>query len=166
MALAACGGAPGPRPEADPRLVDSIAAVRLDPGEALASLNAYRTAQGLAPVRLDPALTAMARAQADAMVAANQMSHTVAGSFSARIAAAGLDAREAGENIGAGYHSVGEAMAGWRNSPEHDANLRMADATRFGIAIAKDARTEFGVYWAMVVAADAAGRGGAYLTAR
>jgi len=39
--------------------------------------------------------------------------------------------------------------------PEHNANLLMPQATRFGIAIAKDARTSLRVYWAMEVAAEA-----------
>ena len=45
-------------------------------------------------------------------------------------------------------------MTGWRNSPEHDANLLMKNATRLGIAIAKDPHTHYGVYWAMELAAE------------
>ena len=51
--------------------------------------------------------------------------------------------------FGAGHYSLEEAMTGWRNSPEHNANLLMPKATRLGIAIAKDPRTHYGVYWAM-----------------
>ena len=88
------------------------------------------------------------------MVAANEMSHDAAGGFSSRLAAAGIDVAWAGENIGGGYYSTGEAMQGWRESPEHNANLLMPQATRFGIASAKDARTRMRVYWAMEVAAE------------
>ena len=153
LLLAACSSAP-PRTAASAATERSIAAVRLDPGEALADLNAYRTGLGLAPVRLDPALSGMSQTQAAAMVAANQMSHDVKGSFTSRLAAAGIATSEAGENLGAGYRSVAEAMDGWRHSPEHDANLRLARVTRFGIALAKDPTTQYGVYWAMVVAAE------------
>ena len=45
-------------------------------------------------------------------------------------------------------------MTGWRNSPEHNGNLLMPKATRLGIAIAKDPRTHYGVYWAMELAAE------------
>jgi uncharacterized protein YkwD len=88
------------------------------------------------------------------MVAGNTLSHTVAGGFAARLAASGVDTTEAGENLGGGYYSLDEAMVGWRGSPEHDANLRIKNATRIGIAIAKDARTRYRVYWALELAAD------------
>jgi len=162
LLLAACSSAP-PREAASPATVRAIAAVRLDPAEALADLNAYRVGLGLAPVRLDPALTAMSQTQAGAMVAANKMSHDVSGSFTSRLAAAGVATSEAGENLGAGYRSVAEAMDGWRHSPEHDANLRLARVTRFGIALAKDPTTQYGVYWAMMVAAEPPPVGGGAL---
>jgi uncharacterized protein YkwD len=152
-ALAACAGAP---PE--PRLVNArsaaaIAAVRLDPAAATAELNAYRAIRGLAPVRLDPALTAMAGRQAKAMAASDTMSHDVAGGFRSRLAASGIEATAA-ENLGAGYMSLNEAMAGWRGSSGHDANLLLAEAARFGIAIAKNPASPYGVYWAMEMAAE------------
>ncbi|HYC25861.1 MAG TPA: CAP domain-containing protein, partial [Roseiarcus sp.] len=49
------------------------------------------------------------------------------------------------------------AFKGWRDSPEHNANLLMPQATRFGIAIAKNGGSRFGVFWAMEVAAKADG---------
>ena len=63
----------------------------------MAAITAYRASHGLGPVRLDPALTAMAQRQADAMVAANTLSHTVAGAFTTRLASAGIETTEAGE---------------------------------------------------------------------
>jgi len=132
----------------------AIAEARVDPAAAAATLNAYRASHGLGPVRLDPALTAMAQREADAMVAANALSHDLGGGYPARLEAAGVDTVRAGENIGGGYGSTAEAMAGWRHSPEHDANLLLPQATRFGIAIAKDAQSRLGVYWAMEVAAE------------
>jgi uncharacterized protein YkwD len=151
--LAACGADVDGGP-LNPNAGRDLAAVRLDPAQALASLNAYRARSGLKPARLDPALMLMAQRQADAMAAGNRMSHDIGGSFPSRLAAAGVDATEAGENLGGGYYSLAEAMTGWETSPEHDANLRIANATRFGIAIAKDPRTHYGVYWAMEMAAE------------
>ena len=52
----------------------------------------------------------------------------------------------------AGYYSTEEAMAAWRASPEHDANLRMRSATRFGIALAKNSHSRWGAFWAMAIA--------------
>jgi Cysteine-rich secretory protein family len=154
LALSGCGGEPMRTGPIDARVLRSLASVRVEPRAAVASLNAYRASKGLGPVRLDTSLTSMAQRQANAMVAANELSHDVAGNFSSRLAVAGVNAPRAAENVGGGYYSTAEALAGWRESPEHDANLLMPQATRFGIAIAKDARTQFRVYWAMELAAD------------
>lgn len=154
MTVGSCGFETADRAPINPRAARDLAAVHLDPSAAVAMLNAYRASRGLKPVRLDPALTEMARRQADAMVAANEMSHDVSGSFPSRLAASRIDTTEAGENLGGGYYSLEDAMSGWRRSPEHDANLKLAEATRFGIALAKDPKTHFGAYWAMEVAAE------------
>jgi len=153
LALSGCGEAPDTAP-LNPHAARDLAAVQLDPAAVTAMLNAYRASKGLPAVRLDPALTAMARRQADAMVAGNEMSHKIAGSFTSRLAASGIDATESGENLGGGYYSLDDAMSGWRRSREHDSNLLIAHATRFGIAIAKDPRSHYGVYWAMEMAAE------------
>ena len=86
---------------------------------ATAKLNAYRAEKGLNPLRLDPALTAMAERQAQAMAQSGTMSHDVAGSLSARLAASGINA-PAGENLGEGYMSFEQALAGWRASGAPD----------------------------------------------
>lgn len=153
LLVAGCASAPPP-PPAGSRQAARIAAVQADPAQALALLNRYRASRGLGAVQPDPALAAMAQRQAAAMVAADSLSHDVAGSFGSRIAAAGLDTAKAGENIGGGYLSTQEAFAGWQHSPAHDANLLMPGATRFGLGMAKDARTRYGAYWAMEIAAD------------
>jgi uncharacterized protein YkwD len=154
LALMGCGGQPLETGPIDPKILHAVAAVHLDPASATAMLNAYRASHGLAPVHIDPKLMAMAQHQADAMIAANALSHNAGGSFLSRLASAGVDTTEAGENLGGAYYSSEEAMAGWRGSPEHNANLLIAHATRFGIAIAKDPRTQYRVYWAMEIAAE------------
>ena len=159
LMLAGCAGEPARTGPVDARTMRSVAAVKLDPAEATRILSAYRTGHGLAPVRLDPALTAMARRQADAMAAAGTLSHSVAGGFSSRLHAAGLDTARAGENLGGGYLSTQEAFDGWRRSSGHNANLLLPGATRFGIALAKAPGTRYRVYWAMVIAADPPPRG-------
>jgi uncharacterized protein YkwD len=153
--LAANGCAMGPpEPRFAHRSAAAIAAVRLDTAAAAAALNAYRSSKGLQPVRLDPALAAMADRQAQAMAAGDSLSHDVAGSFPSRLKASEVDTTEAGENLGGGYMSLSEAMAGWRGSLEHDANLILPAASRFGIAIAKNPNSDYGVYWAMEIAAE------------
>jgi uncharacterized protein YkwD len=50
--------------------------------------------------------------------------------------------------------SFNEALAGWRASSDHNANLLMSGATRFGIAVEKNPRDAYGAYWAMEVGAE------------
>ncbi|RDJ26663.1 CAP domain-containing protein [Bosea caraganae] len=154
LLIAGCAGEPRRAGPINEKTLQSVANVRVDPAGAIRMLNAYRAGRGLGPVRLDPLLTAMAQRQADAMAASNNLSHDAAGNFFSRVAAAGLDTVRAGENLGGGYYSTEEAFAGWRSSSEHNANLLMPQATRFGIALAKDPRTQYRTYWAMVVAAE------------
>jgi uncharacterized protein YkwD len=154
LALAGCGGEPLSTEPVNQATLRKLEAVHVDPAAAAAMLSAYRASHDLGPVRLDPVLTAMAQRQANAMVAKNELSHNADGGFTARILAAGIDTPRAAENIGGGYYSLEEQMAGWRESPEHNSNLLMPQATRFGIAIAKDPRTRLRVYWAMEVAAE------------
>ena len=152
LSLTGCAVGPEPGPVYRPAAT-ALAKVRLDPVAATAKLNAYRAEEGLNPVRLDPALTAMAERQAQAMAQSGTMSHEVAGSLSARLAASGINA-PTGENLGAGYMSFDEALAGWRASAGHNANLLMSGATRFGIALAKNPSDAYGAYWAMEVGAE------------
>ncbi len=154
LVLAGCAGESRRSGPLDAGAQRSLAAVSVDPAAAARMLSAYRASRGLGPVRLDPTLASMAQRQADAMAAADEMSHSVAGSFVSRAAAAGLDTVRAAENVGAGYMSLEDAFAAWRASAGHDANLLMPQATRFGIALAKDPATRYRVYWAMVVAAE------------
>lgn len=154
LLAAGCAGEPRRATPLDPRATERLAAVRLDPAEANRILDAYRASHGLSPVRLDPVLSAMAQRQADAMAAGNALSHDAGGSFASRVHAAGLDAARAAENLGGGYYSTQEAFAGWRASAGHDANLRMKEATRFGIALTKDPQTQYRAWWALVIAGE------------
>jgi uncharacterized protein YkwD len=149
----------------DPNAERAAAAVHLDPQAALAQLNAYRASKGLSPVRLDPSLDVLARHQADAMAASGRLSHNVGGAFMTRLASDHIDAGEAGENLGAGYYSLDDAMAGWKGSAEHNANMLRPGFTRIGVAIAKNARTSYGVYWSMEFAGEPAPKGQAGLVA-
>jgi hypothetical protein len=112
--------------------VATLAKVRLDPAAATAKLNAYRAENGLNPLRLDPTLTAMAERQAQAMAKSGTMSHDVGGSLSTRLAASGINA-PTGENLGAGYMSFDEVLAGWRASA--GTTLICSCLARLGLAL-------------------------------
>lgn len=151
VALSACAVAPsGPMSASS---AQRLASVRVDPVQAGRLINSYRASQGLPPLRLDPKLTAMAQYQSNAMAAANSLSHDVGGSFTSRIQQARFNTGRAAENLGAGYFSTEEAVAGWRSSSGHDANLRLPDVTRYGIALTKSPNSSYGAWWTLVVAA-------------
>lgn len=152
--LAGCAGEPRREGALDPRMVERLNAVTLDPAQAGRILNAYRTSLGFNPLKPDPRLMAMAQRQADAMVAKNSLSHDADGSFASRVTAAGLDSARTAENLGGGYYSTEEAFEGWRKSPGHDQNLRMKEATRYGIALSKDPRTSYRAWWVLIVASE------------
>lgn len=151
--LTACAGE-SRREALGPGAAEKLASVSLDPASAGRILNAYRASNGLGAVRPDPRLMGMAQRQADAMAKSNSLSHDAAGSFGARVESAGLNSARAAENLGGGYYSTEEAFAGWRQSSAHNANLLMREASRYGIALAKDPRTSYGAWWVLVVAAD------------
>ena len=152
LALAACSTPVAQRSQ--PVIRGDVAAVRLDPAAARDMLSQYRATRGLAAVRLDPTLSALAQKQADAMAAQGVLSHDVAGSFTSRLDGAHDDTVSAAENIAAGYFSLGSTFESWQTSPPHYKNLLLPKATRFGIALAKAPETRYKTYWAMVVASD------------
>jgi uncharacterized protein YkwD len=164
LALFGCANGDGPIRPATPQMLQSLEKVRVDPELAATVLNRYRAGRGLGPVRLDPSLTAMAQKQADAMAARNTLSHDAGGAFPARIASTGIDPTWAGENVGGGYYSTEEAFEGWRASREHNANMLNPQATRFGIALAKNPGTHYRAYWALELSGEPApaARGGPF----
>lgn len=154
LLLAGCAGTQREAAPPSARKQERLAAVKADPTEAVRILNTYRAGKGLGPVRLDSTLTAMAQRQSDAMAAGDDLSHSAAGSFNSRVNAAGLDTVRAAENLGAGYYSTQEAFDGWKKSSGHEANLSMQQATRIGLALAKNPQTRYGAWWTLVLAGD------------
>ncbi len=123
--------------------------VHADPAEAASLISQYRDAHGLSAVAPDSVLQRLAQAQADAMAAHNVLSHTIDGTLTARFDAAHLTQATAVENVSAGYFSLSAALAGWRNSPAHDANLLAPKMRRLGIATAYAPGTRYLVFWAL-----------------
>jgi len=122
---------------------------RSDPAEAAILISQYREAHGLSAVVPDPTLQKLAQAQADAMAARNLLSHTVAGTLTQRFDAAHLSQVAAVENVSAGYFSQAAALAGWRKSPPHNANLLSPKMRRMGIAVAYAPGTRYLDFWAL-----------------
>ena len=140
-------GSARPEPRSQP-----VASGTMNAGQALASVNAYRRAHGLAPVRLDAAVTSAARAQSLAMARQGLMSHDAGGDFRARLLANGVGRVPAVENIAWGQRSFAEAMQSWQASYGHARNMQAPDMTRLGVAMVN---TPSGAYWTLVLAGDA-----------
>jgi uncharacterized protein YkwD len=153
LTLAACAQKPLEIPTGQPTFYLSMASreARVDTVAARDLISIYRRANGLSTVALDPLLLAEAQKQADAMAAANSMSHDVRGTLQKRLDGSGLGHTTAVENISAGYHTLADAISGWRNSRPHNENLLNGKMRRMGIASAYAPGTKYKVFWALVM---------------
>jgi uncharacterized protein YkwD/stress response protein SCP2 len=115
--------------------------------EVVRLTSAERTAAGLAPLTVDPLLTAAAQAHSDDMVARDFYAHTTPEGREPwdRARAAGSRHRGIGENIACGQRSPAEVVEGWMNSPGHRANILRPEFGHIGIGYATGSRS--GTYW-------------------
>jgi hypothetical protein len=114
-------------------------------------ISSFRLSHGEVRVVRDATLDRIALEQARAMATKNNLSHEVLGPFTRRIAPAG--AGRAAENIAYGYESFEKTLGQWIDSSGHRKNLLLHNASRVGIASARDASGKR-IYWAMVIAGD------------
>jgi len=114
-------------------------------------ISSYRLKHGEVRVVRDATLDRIAQEQARAMAGKDTLSHEVLGAFSKRVAPA--RAGRAAENIAYGYESFEKTLGQWIDSSEHRRNLLLHNASRVGIASAKDVSGKR-TYWAMVIAGD------------
>jgi Cysteine-rich secretory protein family len=130
-------------------LISSAPAIAAEaPAELISS---YRLKHGEVRVVRDATLDRIAMEQARAMAAKDTLSHEVLGSFMRRVAPA--RAGRAAENIAYGYDNFEKTLGQWIDSSGHRKNLLLHNASRVGIASAKDASGKR-TYWAMVIAGD------------
>src|SRR5262249_5793880 len=118
---------------------------------AAEQISAFRLQHGEGRVARDATLDSIAAEQARAMAAKDNLSHEALGPFARRIAPAG--AGRAAENIAYGYESFDKTLRQWIDSSGHRRNLLLHNASRIGVASARDASGKR-TYWAMVIAGD------------
>jgi hypothetical protein len=114
-------------------------------------ISRFRLKHGEVRVVRDATLDRIAHEQARAMAARDNLSHDVLGPFTKRVAPA--RAGRAAENIAYGYESFEKTLGQWIDSSGHRKNLLLHNASRVGVASAKDASGKR-TYWAMVIAGD------------
>ncbi|PSO16894.1 secretion protein [Bradyrhizobium sp. MOS003] len=129
-------------------LLNATAAMADSPAELISS---FRLKHGEVRVVRDSTLDRIAMDQARAMAAKDDLSHDALGPFNRRVAPAG--AGRAAENIAYGYDNFEKTLGQWIDSSGHRKNLLLHNASRVGIASAKNASAKR-TYWAMVIAGD------------
>lgn len=146
-ALAACSPKPIQVEE-----IDDVGYVPVDPEKALRLINAYRAENGVAPLALDGELTRIARVYAGHLAEAGRMTHELEpwGGLEKRLRDGGYAYETAGENLGEGYRTIEQTIAGWKKSPPHDRGLKDRDMTRMGIASAQNPKKRGDVYWCLI----------------
>jgi uncharacterized protein YkwD len=127
----------------------------LDPELARALINEYRKQKGLKPLKLDAELTAAAKSHSRDLAKWDRISHYGSDGSNPwdRVKRTGYRARLAAENVGTGQIDFKEVLRGWEESPGHNKNLLLPDATHMGIALVQDPKTEFKSFWTLVIGA-------------
>jgi uncharacterized protein YkwD len=154
LAAAALAGCAGGQQAGEPTFYRNMASAgaQLDAATAASMISGYRSNHGLPAVTLDPALMQLAEAQARSMAERDRITHNPGGVIE-RLRKVGYNAKVAGENISAGYHSLAEAFSGWRDSPPHRANMLLKGADRMGIAAIYAPGSKYKVFWTLIMAA-------------
>ena len=134
--------------------IDDVGYVPVDPAKAVRLLNAYRAENGIAPLELDGDLVRIAGDYARHLAEAGRMTHELEpyGGLEKRLKAGGYAYATAGENLGQGYRTIEQTIAGWKRSPPHDRGMKDVDMTRMGIASVENPRKRGDVYWCLIVA--------------
>ena len=115
-----------------------------DDDAMLRMINAARASESLASLTRDPALDKLARLHSEQMLKARLVGHDVGtGDPSARLRAAGVSARVAGENVATAGSLANAHRALWA-SPSHRGNMLLDQFTRVGVAVV---RAPDGMVW-------------------
>lgn len=127
--------------------------VKLDPELAVKLINNYRKSKGLGPVTIDPLLTETAKAHSRDLAKHDRISHYGSDGSNPwdRVERSGYRPQLAAENVGTGQLSIKEVMQGWKDSPGHNKNLLLPDASNIGIALVYAPKTEYKTFWTLIL---------------
>jgi uncharacterized protein YkwD len=127
----------------------------LDPQRARDLINKYRREKGLKPLALNAQLSEAAKAHSRDLAKWDRISHYGSDGSNPwdRVKRAGYNAKVTAENVGTGQIDFAEVLRGWKDSPGHNKNLLMSDASEMGLALVQDPKTEFKSFWTLVLGA-------------
>ncbi len=135
-------------------LVDrDYTSTHLNPELARDIINQYRKDNKLKPLKLNAELSEAAKAHSRDLAKWDRISHYGSDGSNPwdRVKRTGYKARLAAENVGTGQVDFGEVIKGWKDSPGHNKNLLLSDATDMGLALVQDPKTEFKSFWTLVL---------------
>jgi uncharacterized protein YkwD len=123
--------------------------------EVFQLVNQERSAAGRAAYECHAELGRLARAHSQDMCDRDFSGHQNPDGESpfARIAAAGLTTRTAGENVAAGQTSPSSVMQSWMGSAGHRSNILSGSFESIGVGYASCSTARFSHYWTQVFAA-------------
>jgi uncharacterized protein YkwD len=101
----------------------------------IALTNLQRQQVGLAPLKANPVLAAVAQSHTENMVVKDFYAHQDPSGLKApdRIRKAGYNYLAAAENIGVGYNTADSVVQAWMNSPGHRANIMNPNLQEIGV---------------------------------
>jgi uncharacterized protein YkwD len=125
----------------------------LDKTAAMNMINAYRRQKGLGVLKWHDKLERAARLHSTDLAKWDRISHYGSDGSNPwdRVKRVGFKARLAAENVGTGQANLEEVFKGWQESPGHNKNLLLADATHMGLVLVTDPKTEFKTFWTLVL---------------
>ena len=151
LVLAGCAETPASKNVPAQKL--SLSQVTLEPDKARRMINGYRSTRGLGPLTLEKHLTRAARQHAQDLAKTDRVSHTGSDGSDpwGRVKVTGYKPKLAAENVGAGQLSFSEVLQGWMDSPGHNRNLLLKDATHMGIALVTNPSAKYRTFWTLVL---------------
>lgn len=151
LTLAGCAGSPAAKNLSGARL--PLSQVKLEPETARTMINRYRTSRGLKPLTMERKLTQAAAYHSSDLARVDKISHTGTDGSNPwkRVKRTGYQPLLAAENVGAGQRSFEEVLQGWKDSPGHNKNLLLADATQMGIALKTNPKSRYQTFWTLVL---------------
>jgi uncharacterized protein YkwD len=127
--------------------------------EVLDAVNRARSQQGLPAMRPHAALARAASAHSADQARLGRLSHAGSdgSSVGERVQREGYRWSSVGENVGGGYGTAAEVVAGWMGSPGHRAIILTAGENHAGVGYASSAQHQLRHFWTLVVARPASG---------